>query len=265
MPAGSSRGSCARTASRVMSPSTRLGHRWLWLASAVLLIGGAVAAWAALTRHDSAPGGAEITLENIDVYGTVPDFSLVERSGRRIGRVDLLGKVWVADFIYTECTETCPTQSLQLARLQREFTAPDLRFVSITVDPRHDTREVLQRYAARYGADPQRWFFLTGEKRAIYCLAKDGFHLSVVDQADPNPPPCRVTSGAEALQRWVLDFLEPPAFASHGSQGLLMHSARLVLVDRQARVRAYHLATDEASLKHLRPNLRTLLNERRQE
>lgn len=223
-----------------------------------------MAAWVAFVRNGAAPGRAEIALENIDVYGTVPDFSLVERSGRRIGRADLLGKVWVADFIYTECTEICPTQSLLLARLQSEFTVPDLRFVSVTVDPHHDTPAVLRRYAARYGADPQRWLFLTGEKRAIYCLAKDGFHLSVVDQADPTPPPCRATTGVRALQRWVLDFLVSPAFATHGSQGLLMHSAHLVLLDRQARIRAYHLATDEASLTRLRPNLKTLLDERRQ-
>ena len=55
----------------------------------------------------------------------------------------------------------------------------------------------------------------------------------------------------------------PPAFATHGSQGLFLHSARLVLIDREARIRAYHLATDEDSLKRLRPNLRALLAERR--
>jgi hypothetical protein len=74
-----------------------------------------------------------------------------------VTRDDLRGRVWVADFIYTECTETCPTQSLQFAQLQREFQdAADLRLVSITVDPVHDTPEVLRRYAERYGAT-DRW------------------------------------------------------------------------------------------------------------
>ncbi|MGH7391242.1 MAG: SCO family protein, partial [Candidatus Rokuibacteriota bacterium] len=205
------------------------------------------------------PAAGEVSLEKIGVYGEVPEFSLVERSGRPLRRADLLGKVWLANFIYTECKETCPTQSLRVARLQAEFAgAADLRLVSITVDPQHDTPGVLSRYAERYGADRERWLFLTGDKREIYCLARDGFRLSVVDQADPNPPPCRTTgaTAAPGLLRW----LSPaPAFATHGSQGLFMHSARLVLVDRDARIRAYHVATDDNSLKRLRPNLRTLL------
>ncbi|HXG02703.1 MAG TPA: SCO family protein, partial [Candidatus Binatia bacterium] len=65
-------------------------------------------------------------LEQLGRYGEVPPFSLTERSGRRVTRDDLRGTVWVVDFIYTECTDTCPTQSLELARLQREFAeAPD--------------------------------------------------------------------------------------------------------------------------------------------
>ena len=132
------------------------------------------------------------------------------------------------------------------------------------MDLKHDTPEVLARYAERYGANPSGWLFLTGDTREIYCLAKDGFRLSVVDQADPNPPPCR--SDAAGLSRTVLAWLTPPpALATHGSQGLFLHSARLVLVDREARIRAYHLATDEDSLKRLRPNLRALLAERRKE
>ena len=228
-----------------------------------LVLAAAFAAWPALVRYGRGPAADEVTLEKIDVYGQVPEFSLVERSGRAVTRAGLLGKVWLANFIYTECTETCPTQSLQISRLQAEFAdAPDLRLVSITVDPKHDTPEVLARYAERYGANPERWLFLTGDKREIYCLAKDGVRLAVVDQADPNPPPCR--SDAAGLSRTVLAWLTPPpAFATHGSQGLFLHSARLVLIDREARIRAYHLATDEDSLKRLRPNLRALLAERR--
>ena len=207
------------------------------------------------------PASVGTTLEKLDVYGQAPEFSLIERSGRRVGRSDLRGKVWVANFIYTKCTETCPTQSLQIARLQAAFAdAPDVRFVSITVDPQNDTREVLAAYAQRYGADPERWLFLTGGKREIYCLAK-AFNLGVVDPADPNPPACgsAAENPLEAMRAWLGP---PPAFATHGSQGLIMHSARLVLIDRGGRIRAYHLATDEESLGRLRPNLQTLLAER---
>ncbi len=185
-------------------------------------------------------------------YGEVPDFVLTERTGRRITRTDLLGKIWIANFIYTQCKETCPLQSARIARLQGELAGDeDLRFVSISVDPEHDTPAVLARYAGRYGADPVRWLFLTGEKGAIYHLASDGFHLGVVDPDDR----------AQAEGR--LGLIGPqPAFATHGSKGLVIHSSRFVLVDRQARIRAYHLPDDEQSLERLRQNVRILLREK---
>ncbi len=192
-----------------------------------------------------AGGAAEILAD----YGIVPDFGLTERGGSTVTLADLRGKVWLANFIYTECTETCPLQSLQVQRLQKEFAgARDLRFVSITVDPNHDTTEVLQRYAERYGADPGRWLFLTGPKPAIHALAKDGFKLGVSD-ASP-----AVGSGVSG---WPLG--PGPVFASHGSGGLILHSSRFVLVDRQARIRAYHRTDDPDSLARLRSNLRALL------
>ncbi len=233
----------------------------LAISASVLVVLVALLAAPRLASLARGPSSGETTLEKLDVYGTVPPFSLLERSGRAVSRDDLKGKVWVANFIYTKCKETCPIQSLQIARLQAELAdAPDLRLVSITVDPRNDTREVLTEYAARYGADRERWLFLTGDKREIYCFAR-GLNLSVVDSSDPSPPACG-TPVARAVGA-VLALLQPPlVFATHGSEGLVMHSARLVLVDRVARIRAYHLATDEDSLKRLRSNLRVLLAER---
>ena len=215
-----------------------------------VIVAGSVAIWAVhAARLASAP--AEVTLERLDRYGRVPAFSLTERSGRRITRDDLLAYVAVVDFIYTECTETCPTQSLQLAQLQNDFAdARDLRLVSVTVDPRHDSPAVLTRYAARYGAG-DRWWFLTGDQEEIYCLAKSGFHLSVVDPSVGQAPVC-----GSAFR-----FGPAPAWASHGSKGLIMHSARLVLVDRAGEIRAYHLATDPDAFGHLKTNLRRLLAE----
>ncbi len=240
-----------------------LARRRLLLAASAGVLALLVAFLAAprLVSFARGPSSGETTLEKLDVYGTVPPFSLTERSGRPVARDDFKGRVWIVNFIYTKCTETCPTQSLQVARLQADFAdAPDLRLVSITVDPKNDTREVLTEYAGRHGADRERWLFLTGDKREIYCLA-NGLKLSAVDPSDPNPPACG-TPAARTVGV-VLALLRPPvAFATHGSEGLVMHSARLVLVDRAARVRAYHLATDEDSLERLRPNLRALLAER---
>lgn len=223
----------------------------LLAATALAAAVGAAAWWA--RRPDPAP--AVTTLEQLGDYGVVPDFALTERSGRRITRDDLRGRVWVADFIYTECRETCPTQSLEFAQLQREFAgAADLRLVSVTVDPAHDTPAVLRRYAERYRAG-EGWWFLTGDKRDVYCLALEGFRLAVADPAAPEAPACS--------RAWRPG--PAPAWASHGSGGLVVHSARVVLVDRTARIRAYHVAVDPASMIRLRANLRVLLAERSSE
>lgn len=228
------------------------GKAWLAVGiGAVTVVVLGVAGWWS-TRPSTTSAGAA-PLERLDDYGTVPAFTLTERSGKQVTREDLAGTVWVADFVYTECTESCPAQSLQFARLQREFAAEArLRFVSITVDPEHDTPEALRRYAERYGAT-DRWWFLTGDKQEIYCLAQKGFRLSVVDPAAA-PPACDQA------------FLLGPraAWASHGSKGLVMHSARFVLVDGRGRIRAYHLATDPESVSKLPTNLRTLLGEVRE-
>lgn len=232
------------------------------LVLALVAGGGGLAAWPSLvdrlTRvfgRSGALNRTEGALEKLDVYGRVPEFSLTERSGRQLTLADLRGKVWVANFIYTQCTETCPIQTAQLARVQAEFTGEEsLRLVSITVDPERDTPAALSRYAERYGAHPDRWLFLTGDKRAIYRLAKEGFSLGVVDPDDQAP-----------TSRHLPLFGPTPALATHGSKGLVIHSARLVLVDRQARIRAYHLPNDEHSLRRLRENVRLLLREKAKE
>ncbi len=227
---------------------TRLARVMLGGTALALVVGAVIVAWTGLPVVTPRPGTS--TIDAIGDFGPVPDFSLVDLTGRRVGLADLRGKVWLANFIYTRCRETCPLQSAEIARLQQEFAgAQDLRFVSITVDPEHDTPAVLDAYATRYHADPERWLFLTGSKAAIYALAKDGFKLGVSDAG------ANQAKGAN----WLVD--PTPAFASHGSEGLVMHSARFVLVGRKARIRAYYRSDDPGSLADLRRSLRALLAE----
>lgn len=148
------------------------GGRRVWFRRVRALVAGAgvlglvVGALAARAwMHPRGPGP-------LPVYATLPDFSLVERSARAITRSDLLGKVSVVDFFYTRCTEACPLLSAYLARLQSDLSGvPDALLVSITVDPVHDSPEVLTAYAAQFHANPRRWLFLTGPRAAIYQLA----------------------------------------------------------------------------------------------
>jgi cytochrome oxidase Cu insertion factor (SCO1/SenC/PrrC family) len=194
-------------------------------------------------------------------FGTVPDFALRERSGRLVTRDTLQGKVWIVDFIFTRCVEECPLVSTRMARLQEALAAEtDLRLVSITVDPEHDTPEVLSRYAESFGAHAERWLFLTGDKAAIYRLARDGFRLGVVD---PNEAPQSST-----LPRFLPAFTPASAWAHHGShvpdqtRQAILHSARLVLVDRQGQIRQYYDSRDDDSLRRVQDHAKRLLRER---
>jgi len=199
-------------------------------------------------------------LEKLEVYGRVPDFSLIERSGKRVTLAELRGKVWIVNFFYTECTDTCPLQSANMARLQADLSAePDLRLVSISVDPEHDIPELLSEYAARFRADPERWLFLTGPRDAIYRLAIDGFRLGVVDQGQK----------ADRGRSEELAWLGPGSAWAHPAPNPerkpIIHSSRFVLVDRQTQIRGYYHGTDSASLERLRESVRVLLQDRPKE
>ncbi len=117
--------------------------------------------------------------ENLPVYSQLPDFELVDASGQAFARERLRGKVWVADFIYTRCEDTCPLQSVEMRKLQQAFSdKKDFRQVSITTDPAYDRAAALATYARKFGADRGRWFFLTGKEKEIKDLALNGFRLS---------------------------------------------------------------------------------------
>src|SRR2546429_4462266 len=53
-----------------------------------------------------------------------------------------------------------------LFRSQAAGAIPEVKLVSFTVDPEHDTPSALAEYAARYHAQPERWHFLTGPREA---------------------------------------------------------------------------------------------------
>jgi protein SCO1/2/putative membrane protein len=113
-----------------------------------------------------------------DDLGPVGDFRLTERSGRTVTAADLDGKVWVASFVFVRCTAGCPQVTTTMKQLQDDLRdLPDFRLVTFTVDPGHDTAAVLARYADAFGADRDRWLFLTGPEAELARLLRDGFHV----------------------------------------------------------------------------------------
>ncbi len=188
-----------------------------WIVLGLIVIGIAVLnLW--LVFNNKPESTAEV------VSASVPDFNLVNQQDQPLGLSDLQGKIWVADFIFTHCPTICPVMTQEMANLQSEFDSEPVYFVSFTVDPERDTSEVLSRYAVQFGADAQRWHFLTGEKDQIYQLANDGFKLSA---------------------------------AQHG--GGFPHSTKFALVAPNGKIHDYYDSRSKPAMKRLRKDVKTLL------
>lgn len=211
-PAPTGPGATSKTASRLV---------WAGLVGVLAVVSGA-----GLMSLSKRPPQSASALQGLQVLGQVPDFQLTERSGADVGLADLRGKVWVADFIFTRCAGTCPLLTSRLARLQEKLGVegdPDLRLVSFSVDPSHDTPQILAKYADSHGASASGWLFLTGPHDALYDLIKDGFRLSVAERDGPDADP----------------------------NEMITHSDRFVLVDRQGRIRGYYHGTEDESVSRL--------------
>jgi protein SCO1/2 len=172
----------------------------------------------------------QATPAELQKYWAVPDFSLIERSGKALGLADLTGKVWVADFFYTSCPGPCPALQSRFTEVQKALgPLPDVRFVSISVDPEKDNTEVLKDYAKRFNAGPD-WLFCTGERDTVYNLAHDGFKL--------------------------------PIAGGTPEAGPVTHTTRLILIDRTGMVRGFYEGTTDEGVQNIVRDIRRLLAEK---
>lgn len=152
----------------------------------------------------------------------IPDFSFVNQHGDTITNEDYLGKVYVVEFFFTTCPDICPIMNKNLIEVQEEFKGEeDFGIVSITIDPKHDTPEVLKNYAENYGVTNPNWNFLTGDREEIYNLANNGF--GIFASSDEAGTGSFAHSGLFALideEGYVRSRLDPygnPIFAYRGS------------------------------------------------
>ncbi|HEV3299752.1 MAG TPA: SCO family protein [Planctomycetaceae bacterium] len=141
----------------------------------------------------SAPAGAAVsktpsTASLWDQSG-VQDFTFTERSGRKVTKADLLGHPWLISFIFTRCAGPCPKVSGRMSDLQRLLAGTDVKLVTLTVDPDFDKPDVLNRYAQSFGADANRWLYLTGDKAKTYRLINESFKMPVKEMTGPNREP----------------------------------------------------------------------------
>lgn len=114
-----------------------------------------------------------------------PEFEFINQEGDTITNEDYLGKVYLVEFFFTTCPTICPVMNKNLVEIQDEFEdRSDFGIASFTIDPDHDTPEVLSNYAEKYGIDHPHWNLMTGDREKIYDLANKGFGIYAGENAE---------------------------------------------------------------------------------
>lgn len=148
---------------------------WVVLAAIMMLV-----AVVFVRRHPLPPALPEIS--------RVGPFALTNQFGLRVSRDDIEGWVVIADVIFSRCPGQCHQLSQAMAKMQSMVPMGSrIRFLSLSADPTFDTPDILAKYGRRYGAEGERWHFLTGPKREVYTLATEGMKFSVVENESAKP------------------------------------------------------------------------------
>lgn len=164
--------------------------------------------------------GEKKTVGNDTIYHRVGAFNLVNQNGQLVSDKTVKNRMYVANFFFATCQSICPEMSTNLVKVQEAFRDDDsLLLLSHSVNPLHDTVEVLKSYAGRYGAVSGKWHLLTGDKGQIYELARKGYLVNAIE--DDGTP-----------------------------EGFL-HSELFILVDREGRLRGMYDGTDMADVNRL--------------
>ena len=164
------------------------------------------------------------------VYHAVPAFSFTNYDGRVISDKTFAGKIYVANFFFTTCKTICPKMTSGMKRIEERFKSyPKLLFLSHTVNPQLDTLNALRAFANYYQADSSRWFFVRGDKKAIYDIGINGYLLPVGDDAK--------------------------------AEGGVLHSEMLVLVDKEKHIRGFYDGTSPAAMETMVDDIKTLIAE----
>ena len=213
-----------------MSPWRPGALRWsaARACSALVLILAATLGVCGFLRHAKAvsPSAAHFDAagRGPPVLWDVPPFAFEDAHGQFIRDSSLHGHVWVADFIFTRCTSVCPMITAEMTLLRRTIRSPGVRFVSFSINPEFDTREVLEAYGTRWDADP-RWLLLRPGPSRVVDFAK-GMHVPFERSPDPDEP--------------------------------LFHTSVFFLVDGDGRVRGLYGSLDEPSVARLVADMNVL-------
>lgn len=164
--------------------------------------------------------------DNLPVLYPVPDFELYQAENVTFSKSDLLNKVSVVDFVFTNCQGPCPTMAVKMKRLYDNFEdADDVQLVSISVDPKRDSFQALKAYGESLGVNDDRWIFLRDEIEEVAQLCEGGFKLA----ADSLP---------------------------------MGHTVMFVLIDQQGNIRGYYDGTNDYSITNLIGHIKTIRAEK---
>ncbi|WP_461533796.1 SCO family protein [Sinomicrobium sp.] len=129
-------------------------------------------------RHNVGNRVSGVESEELLTIGPAPGFKFVDQHKDTITEETYKGKVYVVEFFFTTCPTICPVMNRNMVKIQNEFrNEEDFGVASFSINPEHDTPEVLMEYAEKYGANHPNWHFLTGDVDDIYELANGGFNL----------------------------------------------------------------------------------------
>lgn len=213
-----------------MSESSRKLEWLVWGALALTILG--IAGAFVYTKFLGPVSGPPLPV----ITKELPSFTLTNQAGQVVTEKDLRGSLHLVDIIFTRCAGPCPRMTRHMAQLQSKLPPKlPVKFVTLTTDPDNDTPEVLKRYGEKFGADFQRWSFLTGSKQEIKQLARQGLLLV-----------------AE----------EKPASEQTAPEDLFIHATVFVLLDKHGRVRGQFDSTDDDFLPRLTQAVKRLARER---
>lgn len=170
-------------------------------------------------------------LETVDtVYQTIPNFSFLNQDSILINSDSLKNKIYVADFFFTSCPSICPIMKSQMLRAYQKFkNNNEVKFLSHTIDPKHDSIAVLKKFSDKLGVNPKQWYFLYGDKNTVYNLAKNSYMSST--------------------------------FEDRAAPGGIVHSGYFILVDKNKRIRGAYDGTNEEQVSQMIEDMQALLNE----
>jgi protein SCO1/2 len=168
----------------------------------------------------------------LPVLSYVPRFSFDNQEGKVVTDKDLIGKVYVAEYFFTTCKGICPKLNNNMKKVAEDYAGePGFRILSYTVDPETDSVARMKHYADSLGADPQRWWFLTGRKDSLYHLARSGYLLD-----DPKNNALNINEQ-------------------------FLHTQFCALVDKGGRVRKIYDGLKKDELRELEQDINVLLKE----